>query len=114
MAQTKTLLSNKTKLVERGTSAFMVPEISVDVLKLTSVGTEQLKSIDNWTLIMTIFVILNPDREHPFFLDFQNDREKGVPDSANNLLKKYLKRKCFSTFSLAWANTTMPAYVFLY
>ena len=99
MAQTKTLLSNKTKLVERGTSAFMVPEISVDVLKLTSVGTEQLKSIDNWTLIMTIFVILNPDQEHPFFLDFQNDREKGVSDSASNLLKKYLNRKCFPTFS---------------
>ena len=48
---------------------------------------------------MTIFVILNSDQEHPFFLDFQNDREKGVSDSASNLLKKYLKRKCFPTFS---------------
>ena len=42
MAQTKTLLSNKTKLVERRTPAFMAPEISVDALKLTSVG--------NWTV----------------------------------------------------------------
>ena len=99
VAQTKTLLSNKTKLVERGTPAFMAPEIPVDALKLTSVGIEQLKSIDNWALIMTIFVILNPDQEHPLFLDFQNDREKGVSDSASNLLKKYLKRKCFPTFS---------------
>ena len=57
MAQTKTLLSNITKLAERGTPAFMAPEISVDALKLTSVGIEQLKSIDNWALIMTIFVI---------------------------------------------------------
>ena len=48
---------------------------------------------------MTIFVILNSDQEHPFFLDFQNDREKGVSDSTSNLLKKYLKRKCFPTFS---------------
>ena len=102
MAQTKTLLSNKTKLVERGTPAFMAPEISVDALKLTSVGIEQLKSIDNWALIMTIFVILNPDQEHPFFLDFQNDRKKGVSDSASNLLKKYLKRKCFPTFSRSY------------
>ena len=59
MAQTITLLSNKTKLAERGTPAFMDPEISVDALKL--------KSIDNWALIMTIFVILNPDQEHPYF-----------------------------------------------
>ena len=99
MAQTKTLLSNKTKLVERRTPAFMSPEVSVDALKLTSVGVEQLKSINNWALIVTIFVVLNPDQEHPFFLDFQNDREKGVSDSASNLLKKYLKRQCFPTFS---------------
>ena len=67
MARTKTLLSNKTKLVERGTRAFMATEISVDALKLTSVGIEQLKSIDNWALIMIIFVILNPDQGHLFF-----------------------------------------------
>ena len=102
MAQTKTLLSNKTKLVERGTTAFMAPEISVDSLKLTSIHIEQLKSIDNWALIITIFVILNPDQEHPFFLDFQNDRKKGVSDSTSNLLKKYLKRKCFPTFSRSY------------
>ena len=70
MAHTKILLSNKTKLVERGTPAFLAPEISVDALKLTSVGIEQLKSIDNWALIMIIFVILNPDQGHPFFLRF--------------------------------------------
>ena len=38
---------------------------------------------------MNIFVILYADQEHPFFLNFQNDREKGVSDSASNLLKKY-------------------------
>ena len=70
MAQTKTLLSNKTKLVERGTRAFMTTEISVAALKLTSVGIEQLKSIDNWALIMIIFVISNPDQGHSFFLRF--------------------------------------------
>ena len=48
MAQTKTLLSNKTKPVEKGTPTFMAPEISVDALKLTSVGIQQLKSIDNY------------------------------------------------------------------
>ena len=96
MAQTKTLLSHKTKLVETGTPAFMAPEISVDALILTSIGIEKLKSIDNCALM---FVILNPDQEHPFFLEFQNDREKGISDSASNLLKKYLKKKCFPAFS---------------
>ena len=61
MAQTKALLSNKIKLVEIS-FAFMTSEISVDPLTLTSIGIEQLKSIDNWALIMTIFVILNPNQ----------------------------------------------------
>ena len=44
----------------------MAPEILVDALKLTSVGIEQLKNIDNWALLMTIFVVLNLDQEHRF------------------------------------------------
>ena len=66
MAQTKALLSNKIKLVEIS-FAFMTSEISVDLLTVTSIGTEQLKFIDNWALIMTIFVILNPDQVLEFF-----------------------------------------------
>lgn len=87
MAQTKALLSNKIKLVEIS-FAFMTSEISVDPLTLTSIGIEQLKSIDNWGLIMTIFVNLNHDEQHRFFLVFHDDREKRVADSASNLLKK--------------------------
>ena len=102
ITQTKTILSTKIKLVERGTFAFMAPEISVDALKLTGLGIEQSTSVDNWALLLTIFVILNPDQEYPFSLDFQNHREEVVSDSASNLLKKYLKRKCFSTFSSSY------------
>ena len=44
MAQTKTVHSNKTKLVEIGTPAFMTPEISVNALKLTSAAMLLLSS----------------------------------------------------------------------
>ena len=37
---------------------------------------------------MTIFVNLNHDEQHRFFLVFHDDREKRVADSASNLLKK--------------------------
>ena len=40
-----------------------------------------------------------PAQEHLLFLDFQNHREKGVLGIAINLFKKYLKIKCFPTFS---------------
>ena len=66
----------------------MHTEISVDTQELTTVGIEQLKSIDNWGLIMTIFVNLNHDEQHRFFLVFHDDRKKGVADSASNLIEK--------------------------
>ena len=66
----------------------MYTEITVDTQELITVGIEQLKSIDNWALIMTIFVNLNHDEQHRFFLVFHDDREKRVADSASNLLKK--------------------------
>ena len=37
---------------------------------------------------MTIFVNLNHDEQHRFFLVFHDDREKRVADSASNLIEK--------------------------
>ena len=47
---------------------------------------------------MTIFVNLNHDEQHRFFLVFHDDREKRVADSASNLLKKKPKEKMFPYF----------------
>ena len=57
-----------------------------------------------------MFVILNPDQEHPFFLDFQNRREKGASDSASNLLKKIFKEKMFPYFQPIISDATICYY----
>ena len=51
----------KTKYLERGTAAFMAPEIVIEEYMLQTAGIDDLKSIDIWATIMTLFVLLNPD-----------------------------------------------------
>ena len=63
------MVSNVTKMVNRRSSAFMAPEISLDQYILETASIEQLKAIDHWALLMTIFIVMNPDLEYPFKLD---------------------------------------------
>ena len=51
----------KTKYLERGTAAFMAPEIVIEEYMLQTAGIDDLKSIDIWATVMTLFVLLNPD-----------------------------------------------------
>eukprot|EP00794_Sanderia_malayensis_P019450 gene19450-21376_t len=67
LCQTKALAgNNRTKKLHRGSTAFMAPEISVPEIMLRSANLEQLKLIDMWALLMTMFVCLNPDQGYPF------------------------------------------------
>ena len=60
--QTKTMVSNVTKMVTIGSPAFVAPKISLDHYMLETASIEQLKAIDNWTLLMTIFIVMNPNQ----------------------------------------------------
>ena len=55
----------------RGSQAFMAPEISIEGKVLESACIDDLKAIDVWTLLMTFFVILNPDQRFPFHLNIK-------------------------------------------
>eukprot|EP00794_Sanderia_malayensis_P001480 gene1480-1637_t len=64
---TKTMVENtRTSFLNRGSPAFMAPEIQVESLKIQSASVEELKAIDIWALLMTIFIVINPDQRFPF------------------------------------------------
>ena len=92
--QTKTMVSNVTKMVNRGSPAFMAPEISLDQYMLETASIEQLKAIDNWALLMTIFIVMNPDQEYPFELDVKEQQNTKKQTSQLNLLRQHLKKNC--------------------
>lgn len=103
ICQTQALLvgESRTKLLNRGSPAFMAPEISVVEHMLKSANLEQLKAIDVWALLMTIFVSLNPDQRYPFQQDMeavtkeQGERVRDLDD----MLKDLLRSRCIPSFS---------------
>ena len=52
---------NRTTTVHRGSLAFMTPELIIQELPIASAGTDELKTVDVWALLMTFFTILNPN-----------------------------------------------------
>ena len=88
------MVSNVTKMVNRRSSAFMAPEISLDQYILETASIEQLKAIDNWALLMTIFIVMNPDQEYPFELDVKEQQNTKKQTSQLNLLRQHLKKNC--------------------
>ena len=92
--QTKTMVSNATKMVNRDSPAFMAPEISLDQYTLESINIEQLNAIDNWALLMTILIIMNPDQEHPFEIDVKEQQNTKKQTSQLKLHHQHLKKNC--------------------
>ena len=93
VTQTKTMVSNVTKMINRGSLAFMGPEISLDQYMLETASIEQLKAIDTWALVMTLFIVMNPDQEYPFELDVKELQNTKKQTSQLNLLHQHLKEK---------------------
>ena len=58
--------------VHRGKLTFMVPELIIEELSIVSAGTDELKTVDVWTVSMTSFTILNLDQPYPFQNYFRN------------------------------------------
>ena len=73
----------------------MAPETSLDQYMLETVSIEQLKVIDDWVLIMTIFIVMNPDQEYPFELDVKEQMNTKKQTSQLNLIPQHLKEKLF-------------------
>ena len=49
-------------------------EISLDHYMLETASIKRLKTIDNWALLMTIFIVMNPDQQYPFVLDVKEQQ----------------------------------------
>ena len=55
VTQTCMVGKTKTKYLEHGSAAFMAPEITIEECMLRTAGIEDLKRIDIWAAVMTLF-----------------------------------------------------------
>ena len=90
------MVSNVTKMVNRGNQVFMTQKKYLDQYMLETAIIEQLKVIDNWALLMTIFVVMNLEQEYPFELDvkeFHPNNSINTRDLNGSELFKYKRGK---------------------
>ena len=103
-AQTCMVTGNThTRFITRGSTAFMAPKIFIQEELLEFAGIDEMKKIDIWALLMTLFLVINPDQTHPFELNInesrKNSTDKVFVTSAEQQLKGFLSRKEFPLFS---------------
>ena len=60
---------------------------------LETESIEQLKVIDNWEILMTIFTVMNPDQKCAFEFDVKGQQNTKKQTSQLNLLHQHLKEK---------------------
>ena len=97
--------STHTKHIDRGSPVFMAPETQVDSQLLATEDLNDFKKVDIWPLIMTIYIIINPDQLYPFAQDIKEELEKSHSTgkvlilTAEQQLKKFPLQKRTPLFS---------------
>ena len=111
LLQTRVISNNsRTHFVRRGSPAYMAPEILVEESILKSAGIEQLKAIDVWALVMTFFVILNPDQKNPFQYDLEKRRACDAGLNVSDALLYFLRKKTMPSFSQKYEEIQASCY----
>lgn len=95
LIQTVSLVHTRTENLYRGTPVFMAPEIHSHSGKAASLS--DLKSMDIWSLGMTLFVLVNPDLKYPYQIELSRDKVTG--QSNLELLKNIYTKKQQPEFS---------------
>ena len=65
--------STHTKHIHRGSPAFMAAETQIDSQLLATAALDDLKKIDIWALLMTIYIIINSDQWYLFAQDINEE-----------------------------------------
>ena len=89
LQQTATLCHTKTLNLDRGTIAYMAPELLASSGEPMSL--EQLKACDVWALSMIIFLLLNPDLEFPYQYELEQVPQKNADSFKSELARRFTK-----------------------
>lgn len=99
LIQTQTILASRITKVDRGTPAYMSPEVLLPELRPNSVTVHELKAADLWALGMVIFVLINPDMAYPYQKEIQRELESCPFKSAREIFEDHVRHKEYPTMS---------------
>lgn len=105
--QTQTLISSKVQTLDRGSPAYMAPEIFLPELQPQEATLEQLKAVDAWAYGMVLFVLVNPALRYPFQEELIKERSsnpfRSVEDSLKVILRCCQRPQCTSIYEVQQA-----------
>ncbi len=91
LIQTRTLVSSKVENLNRGSPAYMAPEILLSEKRPGFATMDDLKSVDLWALGMLMFVVANPSIAYPYQLQIEREcnlfSSKDSREALENLLR---------------------------
>ena len=90
LQQTATLCHTRTNNLERGTIVYMAPELIASGSQPFSI--DQLKGCDVWALGMIIFMLINPDLQHPFEPELDQLPQKNFECAKKELATRLLQK----------------------
>ena len=65
--QTKSLVTSKVEELNRGSPAYMAPEILLADKRPQNASLDDLKAVDIWAFGMVMFMLCNPSSEYPYY-----------------------------------------------
>ena len=107
LQQTATLCHTRTLNLDRGTIAYMAPELLAG--SGLPMSLEELKACDVWALGMMIFLLLNPDLEFPYQYELDQVPQKTV-DSLKCELASRFKKGMLPTWSTKYEKLQATAW----
>ena len=92
MKQTQSLLSSKVQHLDRGSPAYMAPEVLLPELRPQQATLEQLKAVDTWAYGMVLFILTNPALHYPYQEELLKERSSNAFKDIMECLREILRR----------------------
>ena len=91
--QTQSLLTSRVQELDRGTPAYMSPEVFLPELRPQEATLEQLKAVDSWVFGMILFVLANPSVGYPYQEELQQEASLNLVKDPRENMREILRRR---------------------
>ena len=93
MIQTKSLVASKVEELNRGSPAYMAPEILIADKRPQNASLDDLKAVDIWAFGMVMFMLCNLPCEYPYYEEIQHERQQNKLMSAREILERTIRQE---------------------
>ena len=95
LIQTQSIMSTRVVQLDRGSPAYIAPEILIPEKRPSYADQTSLKAFDIWALGMVCFVIANPCITYPYCAEIVAELQANPAKDSRNILQDLLRREVY-------------------